>query len=268
MKERLGDLRSRAREGALRQGFNPRDADLLLTDVLGEPLSYVLAHGDALVDAEPLEVLLARRAAGEPVQYIRGRTEFYGREFAVDERVLIPRPETELLVEAALGRAPRGAHVVDVGTGSGCIAVTLAAERPDLHVIGLDASVDALAVARRNGARHAPLVRFAASDLLGSVRRRFDVVVSNPPYIPAADVEELEHQVRAHEPRMALTPGPAGTEAIERIYAGARGAIVLLEIGFGQELAVRELAARGGQVVERVIDDLAGIPRIVVSSPA
>src|SRR2546423_10366837 len=123
------------REEALRRGLNPRDIDLLLADIAGKPLAWVIAHGDEDVDAQQLEPLLARRFAGEPLQYIRGKTEFYGREFFVDNRVLIPRPETEGLVEAAIARAPRNATVVDVGTGSGCIAVTLSLERHDLRVI-------------------------------------------------------------------------------------------------------------------------------------
>src|SRR5947199_4457602 len=147
---KIGPLRSRWREEAFRCGINPRDVDLLLADAAGKPVTWVIAHGDESVDGAPFEAQLERRFAGEPLQYIRGRTEFYGREFVVDDRVLIPRPETELLVEATLDRAPHGARVVDVGTGSGCIALTLALERPDLRVLGVDKSIGALAVARRN----------------------------------------------------------------------------------------------------------------------
>ena len=251
----LDAVRARFREEAMQRGTNPRDVDLLLGDVTGKSVAWVIAHGEADVDAARVEALMARRFAGEPLQYIRGKTEFYGREFLVDDRVLIPRPETEVLVEAAIARIPRGATVVDVGTGSGCIAVTLERERPDLRVIGVDHSVAALAVARRNGLVHA-----AASDVLSAVRD-FGYVVSNPPYIPRAEYERLEIQVRDYEPRAALTPGPRGTEVIERILRQARGVPVMLEIGYGQLDAIRTLTP-----LDDVINDLAGIPRVVVSS--
>jgi release factor glutamine methyltransferase len=176
--------------------------------------------------------------------------------------VLIPRPETELLVEAVAQNAPRGARVIDVGTGSGCIAVSLASERRDLRVFACDISVAALAVARRNGA-----MRLAASDVLAAFRQPFDVIVSNAPYIPAADVESLATEVREHEPRMALTPGPIGTEVIERVL-DARAPLVFLEIGFGQADDIRELVLRYGYDVDEVRNDLAGIPRIVILSGA
>jgi release factor glutamine methyltransferase len=197
-----------------------------------------------------------RRAAGEPLQYIRGRCDFYGREFLVDDRVLIPRPETELLVEQAVARAPRGARVVDIGTGSGCIAVTLALERPDLRVLAVDISVAALAVARRNRDRLGARVAFAASDLLDALRD-IDLIVSNPPYIPAADIAMLQTEVKDHEPRAALTPGPRGTEVIDCLLSINIPAII--EIGYGQYDALR------GRV-DDAIDDLAGIPRVVISS--
>lgn len=210
---------------------------------------------------------MERRYAGEPIQYIRGRAEFYGREFLVDRRVLIPRPETELLVEAAIERLPNGARVVDVGTGSGCIAVSLALERPDLRVVAVDISIDALLLARTNARTLGARVDFVASDLLDAVRG-FDAIVSNPPYIAAADVETLETQVRDFEPRIALTPGPAGTEAIARILDAASGKPVLMEIGFGQAELIRDVATSHGYRIDAILDDLAGIPRVVVSSPA
>jgi release factor glutamine methyltransferase len=234
-----------------------RDADVLLADLLGRSVAYVHAHGEVELDEGPFDDLMRRRMAGEPLQYIRGRVEFYGRELFVDDRVLIPRPETEILVEEVIRRLPPGAKVIDVGTGSGCIAVTLSRERPDLRVFAVDVSPAALAVAKRNGAS-----RLFASDALDAVRGGFDAVVSNPPYIPAGEVPALQIEVQ-REPLAALTPGPAGTEVIERLFAAP---LVLLEIGFGQAEAVRAIAADRGYRVEAIIPDLAGIPRVVVSS--
>jgi release factor glutamine methyltransferase len=179
--------------------------------------------------------------------------------------VLIPRPETELVVEAALERAPPGGRVVDIGTGSGCIAITLERERPDLRVLGVDRSVEALAVAAKNRRRLQSRVALAASDILGSVRGAFDLVVSNPPYVPLAEYEELSVEVRIHEPRIALTPGPQGTEAIVRILEQAHTRVIM-EVGYGQEEAIRALAAAHHYEVEDFLPDLAGIPRVVVLS--
>jgi release factor glutamine methyltransferase len=269
---RLDEVRFQFREDALQRGIHPRDVDLLLSDLLDKPLAWLIAFGETLIDPTPLEGLLSRRYAGEPLQYIRGRTEFYSREFYVDDRVLIPRPETELLVEAALERAPRGGRVVDIGSGSGCIAITIERERPDLRVLSVDRSVEALSVAAINRARLQSNVALAASDLLSSVRGTFDVIVSNPPYVPLAEYEELAVEVRIHEPRIALTPGPSGLEIIERIFDQARERLaprgcLILEVGYGQEQALRELARAKGFEIEAFLPDLAGIPRVVVSSP-
>ena len=269
--ERLDDVRFHFREDALQRGINPRDVDLLLSDLLGRPLAWLIAHDDTEIDTAPLQALLARRYAGEPLQYIRGRTEFYSREFHVDERVLIPRPETELLVEAALERAPRDGQVIDIGTGSGCVAITIERERPDLHVTSVDRSLDALAVAAINRARLQSRVTLAASDVLSAVRGTFNVIVSNPPYVPLREYEELAVEVRIHEPRLALTPGPSGMEIIDRIFDQARPLLaprghLILEVGYGQEATLRELARTKGFDVEDFLPDLAGIPRVVVSS--
>jgi release factor glutamine methyltransferase len=242
-----------------------RDLDVLLADLCGRSVAFIHAHGEWEVDDARLDAWLRRRIAGEPLQYIRGRADFYGRELLVDDRVLIPRPETELLVEEAIQRLPRGARVLDVGTGSGCVSVTLALERPDLRMFAVDLSPAALAVARRNRERLGAHVRFAASDVLDSLRGRFDAIVSNPPYIAAGELPSLQVEVRDHEPRMALTPGSLGTEVIERLFAAP---LVLMEIGFGQEGAVRAIAQGRGYRVDAVIPDLAAIPRVVVSSPA
>ncbi len=249
------------------RGLDRRDVDTLLEDATGHTRAWLLAHGDETIDAQPLEEQAARRLAGEPLQYIRGRCDFFGRELAVDDRVLIPRPETELLVETAILRAPHGARVMDVGAGSGCVAISLERARTDLRVFAVDLSPAALAVATRNARAHQSHVRFAASDILDSIRGSFDILVSNPPYIAGSDVAGLQVEVRDHEPRLALTPGSRGTEVIERIFHAAGAAMVILEIGFGQQEAVRAIAAAHGFNVDEVRNDLAGIPRVVVSSP-
>jgi release factor glutamine methyltransferase len=270
-RKRLDELRAHRRDDALRRGLNPRDVDLLLSDLLGKSLAYLYAHGELEVDSAQLDARLARRYAGEPLQYIRGHTEFYSRDFLVDSRALIPRPETELLVEATLERAPAHGRVVDIGTGSGCIAISIERERSDLQVLSVDRSPDALALAARNKARLESDVMLAASDVLGSVRGTFDVIVSNPPYVPLAEYRQLAVEVRIHEPRIALTPGPAGTEVIERILDEAHARLeprgcVILEVGYGQEEAVRTLAAAKRYDVDEFLPDLAGIPRVVVLS--
>jgi release factor glutamine methyltransferase len=260
MSESIASVRTRLR--AL--GVNRRDIEILLADVTGRTPAWLFAHGEEQIDPAPVEALVRRRMSGEPLQYIRGRAEFFGREFSVDDRVLIPRPETELLVEAAIARAPRGARVLDVGSGSGCIAISLERERPDLDVTSIDVSVAALAVASRNARTHGSTARFAASDALEGIRGEFDLVVANPPYIPEDDYGNLSSEVRDHEPRGALTPGPRGTEMIERILAARRAPVVMLEIGFGQLADVRNVA--GGNDITDVINDLAGIERVVVLS--
>jgi len=258
--EPIAALRARLRA----TGIDPRDLDLLLADVTGRTPAWLFAHGDERIDPAAVEALVQRRLNGEPLQYIRGRTEFFGREFFVDHRVLIPRPETELLVEAAITRASHGARMLEIGTGSGCIAISLERERQDLQVTSVDVSVAALAVASRNARAHGSNVRFAASDAFEGIRGQFDLVVSNSPYIPAAQYAQLQTEVRDHEPRGALTPWPRGTEMIERIFDARRAPVVMLEIGFGQLADVRQVA--GGYDVVEVINDLAGIERVVVLS--
>lgn len=267
----IREARAAGRERASRGGVSVRDADLLLADALGREPVWLLAHDTDDIDDEAVrafEKSLDRRIAGEPVQYIRGRCEFYGREFLVDRRVLIPRPETELLVERLVRVAPRGARVVDVGAGSGCIAITLAAERPDLRVLSVDLSLDALAVAHANATRLGVRVSFAGSDLLSACRGSFDIVVSNPPYVAEGERDRMQREVVAWEPHLALFAGEKGMSVIVRLLAEAsrlvapRG-VVALEIGYDQAKLLAELAAATGWQLE-IHPDLAGIPRVAM----
>lgn len=243
---------------------------MLLQHVTGWAAVRLLAHPEAALDAAQAaryEALVARRAAGEPMAYLLGAREFYGRPFTVDARVLIPRPETELLVELALRAAPQGGRVLDLGTGSGAIAVTIACERPDLRLSALDASTDALDVARANVAALGARVELLHSDWYAALGTdaRFAVIVANPPYIAAGDPHLLQGDLR-HEPRMALTEEVDGLAALRRIVAGAPahllpGGSLLMEHGHDQAEAVRALLAATGFEAVRSHADLAGIPR-------
>jgi release factor glutamine methyltransferase len=231
------------------------DAELLLAHALGVDRARLYV-GDAPVPAG-FDALLARRAAREPVAYIVGYKEFRRIRVAVDRRVLIPRPETELLVESALD-LPAGARVADIGTGSGAIALALKDERPDLNVTGFDLSEDALAVARGNAERLGLDVRFAEADLLDD--GRYDAVVANLPYVPSG--VELQPEIAEYEPAAALFAGPDGLDLIRRLIARIDGVpFVALEVGFGQEAAVADLL--GGRT--EILLDLAGHERVVVA---
>lgn len=270
----IRELRSASRQLAVDEGFNPRDADLLLSDAIGKPLSWILANDLESIEPEHLanfESWLERRRQREPVQYIRGHCEFYGRDFSVDQRVLIPRPETELLVEHALEGLPTGARVVDVGTGSGCIAITLSLERRDLEVHGIDVSFNALIAARKNGKQLDASVHWLASDMTSSLRGSFDAVVSNPPYVARSEWQGLQTEVREYEPALALSPGEDGLRLIRELLHRSRsmlrpGGRLLLEIGFNQQQELLNEALKAGWKSIRFHDDLAAIPRVVVLS--
>lgn len=248
-----------------------REARLLLCHVLRRDEAWLIAHDDeacAAADAIALRALAARRSAGEPVAYITGTREFHGREFAVNDAVLIPRPETEMLVELALQRAPRGAAVLDLGTGSGCVGVTLAAERPDLRVTLVDASPEALDVARLNAHRWAVTnTGLQASDWFAALGdRRFNVIVSNPPYIADGDSHLAQGDLR-FEPRLALASGADGLDAIRHIVAQAPahlapGGWLLFEHGYDQQSACTALLAQAGFREVFSARDLAGILRV------
>lgn len=249
------------------------DAELLIGHALGLPRIELYTNFDRPLDEPELaacRALLERRGRREPVAYILGRWGFHGLDLAVDGRVLVPRPETEVLVERCLalldGReAPR---VVDVGTGSGAIALAIKAARPDAAVIATDVSADALEVARVNAAALGLEVELAETDLLAGVEGPFAVVASNPPYIREGEVTALEPEVAEYEPRLATVAGPSGTEVLERLVAAAPDALepggwLVVECGAGQAQAVRDLMAAAGAPETFAEADLAGIDRVV-----
>jgi len=273
----VGELVREGREALRRAGRQDagRESALLLGSLLACGEAQLLARDREAVAPETesrYRERLARRAVGEPVAYLVGHREFFGRTFAVDDRVLVPRPETEHLVELALDLPlPAAGRVLDLGTGSGCIAVTLAAERPAWEVIATDLSVDALTVARMNARRHAVAdrVRPLAADLTaGLALARFDLVVANPPYVEEEVLPHLSPDVRDFEPRVALVGGARGTETLERLIdelaALAAGAWIVLEVGFGQADRVAALAAAGPFDRIATRPDLSGIERNVV----
>lgn len=270
------------------------DAELLMAHALGWRRARLLAEGRAAFPDhahEPFERLLARRADLEPVAYLVGHREFYGLDFLVDRRVLVPRPETELLVELALAAAderpttndrmrtqagpsvfgPSSLIIADIGTGSGCIAVALAANLPAARVYAVDISADALDVARANAERHgvAGRVMLLRGDLLAPLHEPVDLLISNPPYTL---LEQIDEGVRRHEPHLALDGGADGLELYRRLLRGAPGRLrpggaVLLEIGAEQGPAVAALARQAFPEAEvRVHRDLAGRDRVVTAT--
>jgi release factor glutamine methyltransferase len=240
------------------------DAELLLAHVLGVDRTRLFLH-DGRVEGPAIRAfqdLVRRRAIGhEPVAYLTGRQGFRRLDLEVDPRVLIPRPETEHAVEAVVDHAPPGARVVDVGTGSGAIALALKDERPDLDVTATDVSSEALAVARANAQRLGLEVTFAEADLLPA--GAWDVVVSNPPYVADGD-PQVAAGVHAHEPHLALYAGADGLDVIRRLL-GVRAELLVLEVGAGQAPAVARLAAEAGWSRTEIRPDLAGIDRVVLA---
>lgn len=249
------------------------DAELLLLHLLGKDKAWLMTHREeelAATKAVLYTQLLERRHAGEPIQYITGETEFYGLPLRTTRDVLIPRPETEHLVEETLALATglREPNIVDVGTGSGCIAIALAHKLPQARLTAIDISAAALAVAEENARRNGVAVRFLQGDLLAEVAgEAFDVVVSNPPYVPTADRASLSVEVRDFEPALALFAGDDGLEVYRSLIPAAFDALnpgghILLEIGYGQSLAIADLLARSGFAQVEFIPDLQGIPRV------
>ncbi len=258
---------------------SPRlDAELLLAHAVGTNRAWVLAHPERPLTPKELtrfRDLAARRARREPLAYITGHREFFGLDLAVDSRVLIPRPETELLVEWALAlarRLPEPARVADVGAGSGAIAVALATHLPGATVYALDAAPGPLAITRENARRHgvAERVHCLQGDLLAPLPEAVHLVCANLPYVGSEEWETLAPEIREYEPRAALDGGPGGLEVIRRLLATAGpylrpGGAVLLEIGAAQGTAARALAGEGFPTARvEVLQDYAGLDRLVV----
>ena len=271
-----GEARARA-TAALRAAGIPTpalDADVLLAHVLGVQKEALVAHPEEAVgasEAARYDDLVARRATGVPVAYLRGFKEFYGLRFAVDQRVLVPRPETEVLVDAVRAHvAGRALTVVDVGTGAGTVAVALAVSEPRLRIIATDVSADALAVARANAAAHGARIDFREGDLLVPIAERVDVVVANLPYLRPEALERLagDRTSLAFEPRLATVAGDDGLALIRRAAADlprvlAADGAAFFECDPPQVAAVRALL--GGRT--DVIRDLGGADRVVVLRP-
>jgi release factor glutamine methyltransferase len=272
--ERIAD----ARDSLVQAGVTPEaaaiDAEVLARHILGWDRAALLTRGiEPASDAftAQLQAAVRRRALREPVAFIIGHREFWGLDFEVTRDVLIPRPETELIIEAALELLPRdrAARIVDVGTGSGCLAVTLAVERPLARVLAIDISTNALAVARRNATAHRVNERidFVRADLLTAVGGTIDLVVSNPPYVPRAS--SLPRDVASYEPEAALYAGRDGLDMLRRIIPDARvalagGGAFVVEFGFGQADSVLALAAAAGWKQVEIREDLQEIPRVAV----
>lgn len=253
------------------------DAELLARHVLGWDRATLVAR--YVEDAPPgfvaaYDAVIARRRRREPVAYIIGSQEFWGRDFLVRPGVLIPRPETELIVEEALAWArtrDRALHIVDIGTGSGCLAITLSLELPDALVHATDLSADALSIARENAARLQAGVNFHNGSMLAGLTGPVDIIVSNPPYITSAEYDSLQPEVRDHEPAMALLAGDDGLDGVRAVADAAVDALgpdglLLVEIGFGQAPAAAGIVTDTEQLrVLRIRHDLQGTARTLIA---
>lgn len=260
-----------------RVGSPRMNAEVLLMHTLGCDRAYLYAHPERQLSEDELsryDEVLSERARGVPAQYITGHQEFYGLDFIVSPAVLIPRPETEHLVEAVLdltNHLPVAPRIVDVGTGSGAIAIALANELPDAYMYASDLSADALEIARANATRLQVEkdIEFRQADLLeGYPDETFDIVVSNPPYVGESEHDKIQLEVRKFEPHMAVFGGPEGMDIYRRLIPQARRVLkpnrwLAMEIGYSQEASVRELLAGWEEVSS--IPDLQGIPRVVMA---
>ena len=253
-----------------------REAYLLLALALKKDKTFLIAHPEYELSGEEekrFKKFLIRRASREPFQYIAGKQEFYGLDFAVTKDVLIPRPETELIVETAIEilRAKRNLNFCEVGIGSGCIAVSILHKVKTARAIGLDISPKALEIAAGNAATHevSNRLELKISDVFEVLQNeKFDLIISNPPYIPSEEIENLQAEVRDFEPSIALTDGDDGLSIIEKIIVESpkflnKEGFLLLEIGFGQADKVREIFEPEIWRVVEILPDLQGIPRMV-----
>jgi release factor glutamine methyltransferase len=272
-------LRSAAERLELHHVSNARlTAELVLAHVLSEEREYLYAHDDRVLSEQELQMLEDRlydRISGVPLQYIVGRQEFYGRYFRVNPAVLIPRPETEYIIEAVLelqgtrGLPPRPLSIIDVGTGSGCIAVTLALELPGTIVFAGDVSFEALLVARENAATLGAPVRFVCMDVLDALQTRFEFIVSNPPYVRRGELSRLQREVREHEPHVALFSPEDELAIYRRLVVGAEemlnsGGHIIMEVGIGMDERVLSLFGPRWDALPTKTD-LQGIPRTVIA---
>ena len=248
-------------------------AEILLAHFLNVDREYLFAHSSDLLDPakrETFDFAVWKRTTGEPLQYITGVQEFYGRKFNVTRDVLIPRPETEHLIDAVRELDPReGNRIIDVGTGSGCIAITLALEIEGAHMFAGDISLAALLVARANAIRLDAQLRLVCMELLDAIEGPFDFVVSNPPYIASEEIGALQREVRDHEPRVALVPPDEPRELYRRLVSEAHdrlrpGGHLIMEIGAGMEGDVLDLLDTGWWKLPTKLD-LQGIPRTVIA---
>ena len=259
-----------------RVGSPRMNAEVLLMHTLGCDRAYLYAHPERQLNEDELaryDEVLSERARGVPTQYITGHQEFYGLDFIVSPAVLIPRPETEHLVEAVLdltNHLPVAPRIVDVGTGSGAIAIALASELPDAYVYATDLSAEALEIARANATRLevAKDIEFRQGDLLeGYPDEAFDIVVSNPPYVGESEHDKVQLEVRKFEPHMAVFGGHEGMDIYRRLIPQARrvlkpGRWLAMEIGYTQEASIRELLRDWEEV--SFVPDLQGIPRVAM----
>jgi len=257
------------------------EAEVFIRSLYGWERSQLFLHWHEQISEEKLLQLkdwLNRRSEHEPIQYIVGTQEFFGREFLVNLSVLIPRPETELLIEEVLQRAKEIWHdkpisVVDIGTGSGAIAITLALEKPNWQVSTVDISNDAIETAMSNAERLEASLNFLHGDVLEPMvksNQKVDIIISNPPYIPSQDVLELMSDVREYEPKLALDGGKDGLDFYRKIMNQSqkvlkRPGIIAFEIGIHQSEAIQELFARSGATFYYVKSDFQGIPRVAIA---
>jgi release factor glutamine methyltransferase len=255
---------------------NPRrEASSLLTFILQQDTTFLVAHPEyelAALEAAGFKKGLDRRRNREPFQHITGRQEFYGLEFEVNPDVLIPRPETEILVEAAIDFLSNRtqARFCELGVGSGCISISILSQVQNADAVGIDISDKAIAIAAKNASKHGVADRLTLrnTDLFENLSGTFDLIVSNPPYIPAGQIESLQTEVRLFEPRVALSGGENGLEIIDRIIGAAprfltADGLVLIEIGFDQAESVKGLFDPNIWTSVEFLQDLQGIPRIV-----